>query len=109
TPKSPFCKYALLVAAVTLIGIVAACTVNPATGEKQFTAFLPESQEASIGASEHEKVRATYGEFISGPLADYVNRVGQKIAANTERPDVQYKFYVIDSPVVNAFALPGGY
>lgn len=108
-PKSSLCKYGILVLAVSLVGIVAACTVNPATGEKQFTALLPESQEASLGASEHEKVRATYGEFITGPLADYVNRVGQRVAANTERPDVPFKFFVIDSPIVNAFAIPGGY
>lgn len=88
---------------------LAACSVNPATGEKQFTAFLPAGQEASVGASEHEKVQATYGEFLNGPITDYVGRIGAKVAANTERTDVQYKFFVIDSPIVNAFAIPGGY
>lgn len=96
---------ALSASALTL----AACSVNPATGEKQFTALLPAGQEASVGASEHEKVQATYGEFINGPITDYVGRIGAKVAANTERTDVQYRFFVIDSPIVNAFALPGGY
>lgn len=103
------CKYALIAISLSLSAVVAACTVNPATGEKQFTALLPTSQEASIGASEHEKVQSTYGEFMTGPVADYVNRIGQKVATNTERSDVQYKFFVIDSPIVNAFAVPGGY
>lgn len=96
---------------VLLLAVLAfpACSANPATGEQQFTAFMPASQEAAIGAQEHEKVRQTFGDFIAGPVADYVSSVGRKVAANTERQDVQYKFYVVDSPTVNAFALPGGY
>lgn len=85
------------------------CSTNPATGEQQFTALLPASQEASVGASEHQKVRETYGDFVTGPLADYVSSVGRKVAQNTERTDVNYKFFVIDSPEINAFAIPGGY
>lgn len=96
----------LFVLAALLLG---SCSVNPATGERQFTALMPEGQEASIGASEHQKVRETYGDFMEGPIAEYVNRIGQKVARGTERPDVQYKFHVIDSPIVNAFAIPGGY
>lgn len=106
TPKARLCKYVILALALLMPG---GCTVNPATGQQQFTGLLPAGQEASIGASEHEKVQKTYGDFVTGPVADYVNRIGQKVAAKTERTDVQYKFYVIDSPVVNAFALPGGY
>lgn len=90
-------------------GVLAACSTNPATGQKQFTALMPASQEAGIGASEHKKVEAQFGKFIEGPTADYVRQVGNRVAANTERGDVQYQFYVIDSPIVNAFALPGGY
>lgn len=108
-PKAELCKYLFLAVTVGALATLVACSVNPATGQKQFTGLLPASQEASIGASEHEKVRQTYGEFVTGPVADYVNRIGQKVAANTERSDVQYKFHVIDSPIVNAFALPGGY
>lgn len=96
-------------ALVVSLLMVGACSVNPATGEKQFTAFMPAGQEASVGASEHEKVQQAYGKFMTGPVADYVSRVGAKVATNTERPDVQYKFFVIDSPIVNAFAIPGGY
>ena len=105
TVKARLCKYLILATAVLL----GSCTINPATGEQQFTGLLPAGQEASVGASEHEKVKQTYGEFVTGPVADYVNRIGQKVAAKTERADVQYKFYVIDSPIVNAFAIPGGY
>lgn len=103
--KKHIWKYLLAGMVIT----VAACSVNPATGEKQFTGLLPVEQEASIGAGEHENVIKTYGQPLQGAMADYVSRIGQKVAANTERRDVQYKFYVIDSPIVNAFAVPGGY
>lgn len=105
TGKARLCKYLFLATALLL----SSCSVNPATGEQQFTGLLPAGQEESIGASEHAKVEQTYGSFITGPLSDYVNRIGHKVATNTERTDVQYKFYLIDSPIVNAFALPGGY
>jgi len=101
----PFGKYSLLGALV----ILSACSVNPATGDRQFTALLPASSEAKVGAQEHSKIEAQFGKFMTGPIANYVNQIGQKVAANTERNDVQYRFYVIDSPMVNAFALPGGY
>jgi beta-barrel assembly-enhancing protease len=39
----------------------------------------------------------------------YVNELGREIAANSERPELEYRFYVVDSPVLNAFALPGGH
>lgn len=70
---------------------------------------MPAGQEASLGAGEHQKVEQAYGKFMTGPIADYIARIGSEVAKNTERQDVQYKFYVIDSPIVNAFAIPGGY
>ncbi len=94
---------------VFAMGFLSACSTNPATGEQQFTALMPASQEASVGASEHKKIEAQLGPFMTGPVANYVQRIGQKITPHTERKDVQYKFYVLDSPIVNAFAVPGGY
>lgn len=88
---------------------VSACSTNAATGDRQFTALLPASSEAKVGAEEHAKIEQAYGKFVTGSIATYVSDIGRKVAANTERKDVQYKFYVIDSPMVNAFALPGGY
>lgn len=88
----------------------ASCSVNPATGQQQFTALMSPAQEASVGAQEHENIIQTFGgTYDSAPLQNYVSQIGQKLAANTERPDVRYQFFVLDTPVVNAFALPGGY
>ncbi len=89
---------------------LAACSTNQATGRNQFTGLMPASQEAQIGAQEHEKILAQYGGVVKDKaLRDYVTRVGQKLVPFTERQDVKYTFTLLDSPVVNAFALPGGY
>ncbi|MCI5060482.1 MAG: M48 family metalloprotease [Alphaproteobacteria bacterium] len=98
-----------IILAFCVMFLLSACSVNPATGDRQFTALLPTTSEARVGAEEHAKIAKAYGNFVKGPVADYVSRIGQKVAKNTERKDVTYRFYVIDSPMVNAFALPGGY
>lgn len=89
--------------------LLTSCDTNPATGQRQFTGLMPASQEASVGATEHEKAIAQYGVYSDGRVQSYVTSVGQKLTAVTERQDVQYKFTVLDSPIINAFALPGGY
>lgn len=90
--------------------LLAGCSTNPATGESQFTALMSPSQENQVGAQENQKVLKTYGiPENSQNLQAYVNQVGQAVSRDTERPDVQYKFTLLDSPMVNAFAIPGGY
>ena len=89
--------------------LLSGCSTNPATGKQQFTALMSPAQENQIGASEHQKIAAQFGFYESPRVTSYVNEIGRKVAADTERPDVNYRFYVLDSPIVNAFALPGGY
>lgn len=105
-------------AGVTIRGItilagiltLAGCSTNPATGESQFAALMSTGQENAIGAEENQNILKEYGGVVNDvKLQTYVNAVGQRVAKNTERADVQYKFIVLDSPVVNAFSLPGGY
>ncbi len=93
-----------------LLGVLSACSTNQATGRNQFTGLMPASQEAAIGAQEHTKIMAQFGgEVEDKALRDYVTRIGNKIVPFTERQDVNYTFTLLDSPIVNAFALPGGY
>ena len=89
--------------------LLSACSTNPATGRNQFTGLLPAQSEASIGAQEHQKVLQEYGVYQDQNLQNYVTSIGNKIVPHTERADVQYKFFLLDSDMVNAFALPGGY
>jgi len=106
-----FSKSFFLTSSTLVLGALAlqGCSTNAATGKRQFTALMSPSQENSVGASEHEKIIAQFGLYDNRALASYVSQVGARVTQKTERPDVTYKFYVLDSPIVNAFALPGGY
>lgn len=89
---------------------LAACSTNPATGQSQFAAFMSPEAEENIGAEQHRKIIKLYGMPKPGdPVQRYVEQIGQRVAAHTERPEVRYRFFVIDTPIVNAFAIPGGY
>jgi len=92
-----------------LVLVLAGCSTNPATGQQQFAALMSPQQEVDVGAREHQKIIAQYGLVNDPKIVQYVNTLGRKVTQDTERPDVMYKFFVLDSPIVNAFALPGGY
>ena len=89
---------------------LAACATAPGTGRTIFTGGLSEEKEAEIGAQQHPQILKQFGGAYDDPaLARYVTAVGERLAATAERKDLTYTFTVIDSPIVNAFALPGGY
>lgn len=88
--------------------IFAACAVNPATGKYQI-AMIGEQQEIELGRDADRQVVATYGLVDDDDLQAYVDRIGQRLAAASERPSLPWTFRVIDDPMVNAFALPGGF
>jgi predicted Zn-dependent protease len=94
-------------AALSLL-LIAACTMNPATGERQLT-LMSEAQEIQMGRQTHPQVLATYGAYDDPEWQAYIQELGSKIAANSERPDLDWTFTVLDDPVVNAMALPGGF
>lgn len=95
--------------AVWLALAVANCAQNPVTGQSNFV-LLSEQQEITIGRDEDPKVTEAYGGLYNDPaLQRYVEEVGQKLAGVSHRPQLRYYFRVIDSPLINAFALPGGY
>ncbi len=102
-------RYFYIFTLVFILPVLSGCSTNPATGQQQFTALMSPQQENQIGAQEHVKVLAQYGLYEDKKLQSYVDNVGKSVVLYTERPEVQYKFFVLDSPIVNAFALPGGY
>lgn len=87
---------------------VSNCAVNPVTGNPNFVT-MSESQEVNAGRSEDRKVREQYGIYDDTELQRYVSDIGQRLAKASHRPGLQYRFTVVDSPEINAFALPGGY
>lgn len=86
-----------------------ACTVNPVTGEQQFTLMTP-AEEISIGEQQYPPSLQSQGGVyrVDPALNDYVNRIGQKLAAYSDRPELPYEFVVLNNDVPNAWALPGG-
>ncbi|MCB1783430.1 MAG: M48 family metalloprotease [Alphaproteobacteria bacterium] len=102
-------RFGARVFTLALLLFLPACTTNPATGESQFTALMSPEQEVGVGSQEHEKVIKEFGEYDDPALQAYVRQVGARVSARTERPEVRYNFFLLDSPMVNAFALPGGY
>jgi predicted Zn-dependent protease len=93
------------------LALPAACTqvVNPATGKTEFTAMSPD-QELEIGKEQHPQVLMQFGGAYEDPeLQAYVTRVGERLAAVSELPELDFRFTVLNSDVINAFALPGGY
>ena len=100
-------KTSLFILALTLT--LGGCTVNPVTGEKQLS-LIGESEELAIGAEQYVPTQQTQGGkfYVDPELTLYVQDVGQKLAAVSDRPDLPYEFVVLNSSVPNAWALPGG-
>jgi predicted Zn-dependent protease len=100
----------LLARALAVAGMTTAlaCATNPVSGKREL-ALISESQEIEMGRQGAAEVTATIGLYANGTLQGYVNRIGQTLAATTERPRLPWEFHVVDDASVNAFALPGGF
>lgn len=100
-----FTVLALALAAPSLSG----CATNPATGE-QMLSFMSPQEEKRVGAEEHPKLVEEYGgEITDKKITDYVTSVGNMLVKKSEMPNLHFTFTVLDTPIINAFALPGGY
>lgn len=91
-----------------LIPFLVSCAINPVTGNPNLV-LISENREKEIGLEEHEKVLASMPLYKDEELLVYVREVGNRVAAASHRPDLEYIFNIVDSPEINAFALPGGY
>lgn len=91
-----------------IVGVLTGCARNPATGEKEL-ALVSESQEVALGQQSHPEILAQFGRIEDEALQSYFSEIGQEMAAISHRPDLPWTFTVVDDPLVNAFALPGGY
>ena len=98
-------KIASFSAAVLLI---IACAVNPVTGKKQFM-LTSEAQEVEMGKQYDPQVIATFGEYKNDKLLAFLQQNGTEMGKISHRPKIEYHVKILDSPVVNAFAVPGGY
>jgi len=85
-----------------------ACATNPATGKREFN-LMSEAQEIALGQQTHPQIQQEMGVYDHAALQEYITGVGRRLAGNSERPDLPWTFTVVDSPAVNAFAVPGGF
>ncbi|HEX8875056.1 MAG TPA: M48 family metalloprotease [Nitrosospira sp.] len=97
-----------LTVALGCVLLATGCAVNPVTGKQNFT-LMSEADEMRKGQQAAAEISKEYGIYDSPALQSYVNEIGQKLARNSHRSQLNFHFTVVDSPQVNAFALPGGY
>lgn len=99
-----------LMGALAATAVLAGCSVNPTTGRSQFN-MLSMQDEVAMGEEAKAPLTEEYGGEVQNPqLKEYVSQIGRALAAQTEGeyPSLPWEFTLLDSDVINAFALPGG-
>lgn len=99
---------ALALLALLFAGTVTGCSVNPVTGKRQLNLYS-EEDEIAMGAQADPAIKSQYGELADPELQAYVKDIGARMVPVSHRPNLEFHFTVLDDPIVNAFALPGGY
>ena len=84
------------------------CARNPVTGKSQVV-LMSEAQEIAIGKEADPQIIAQFGLYDDKALQDFIMQKGKQLAAISHRPNINYEFKIVDSDVLNAFAIPGGY
>ena len=97
-----------LCSALPCVLLVVACATNPVTGKRQL-ALISEAQEIEMGREADKEVVASFGPYPDESMQRYIQDLGSRIAATTERPALPWTFRVVDDAAVNAFAIPGGF
>ena len=93
---------------LTIFFLFLSCARNPVTGKRDFM-LMSESQEIAMGKQSDPEIKSFFGVYDDDQLQKFIQQKGKAMAAISHRPDLPYEFKVVDSPVVNAFAVPGGY
>ncbi len=105
--KTQFLLRKTLAAAIA-VTLLASCSTNPVTGKRELL-LMSEKDEIAMGLQADGEVKKEYGVYDNPALQAYVNDLGQRLAKNSHRANLPWHFTVVDSPEINAFALPGGY
>lgn len=84
------------------------CSTNPVTGKKDVI-LMSEGQELAMGQQADPQIVAQFGMYENPAIQRFIDEKGQAMAAISHRNNIKYNFKVLDSPVINAFAVPGGY
>ena len=101
----PISKIAFILVGVLYIN---SCAVNPVSGKKELM-LMSDSQERALGVQYDPSVIANFGLYDDEKIQNFINTKGKQMGKISHRPTLDYQFRVLDSPVVNAFAVPGGF
>ncbi len=99
--------YVLMIMAF-ITGLILSCATNPVTGKKQLM-LLSNQEEIKLGEQSDGDIVNMYGLYNDPELSRYIKDLGMRMARISHRPDLPYEFRLLDSPVINAFAVPGGF
>ena len=105
---TPFGKLITTAASLMLLVVASGCATNPVTGDSDFV-LMSEEQEIAMGKQAHAQIMKQYSPYDDPALQAFVDRIGESLAVASHRKNLVFHFTVLDSPEVNAFALPGGY
>ena len=103
--RGPLCQVFI---SLLVLAMVNGCATNPVSG-KQDLVFMSESQEIALSNQASQQLMQQYRRYDDPALQNYIDEVGQRLAAESHRPSLDYHFTVLDSTQINAFALPGGH
>ena len=95
-----------------LIALLSACSSTSSSSGSSGSGGVTVSaggRQVTVADEMHQQMIDAGAAYDDVELQAYVNRVGQRLVANSEEPNETFTFTVIDSPDINAFATPGGY
>lgn len=107
-PLRPALLILLATSAAATLSTVSSCAVNPATGTPTVV-MSSSSGERKVGQKMHDELIAEGQAYDDPELQAYVTKIGERLVAESDMPDLDFTFTVIDAPEINAFATPGGF
>ena len=100
----------VLVCTILALALAIGCARNSVRSEATFAPFMSPAQESRIGAEEHPKMLARFGGvYKDHNVSGYVAEIGGRLVHHAQLSNRRFTFTVLNTPEVNAFALPGGY
>jgi predicted Zn-dependent protease len=101
-------KYFTVSCLIITCSLFTDCARNPVTGRKQVV-LMSEEQELAMGKEADPQIVAQFGLYQDTAIQNFITAKGKQMAAISHRPKLDHSFRVLNSEVVNAFAVPGGY
>jgi len=102
-------RFSAPLAALLSLSLLSSCQTAPGTGRSNFN-IVSADEEKKMGGEAHPDILKQFGGAYDDPgVQAYVAGIGQRLVVHTETPAAEFRFTVLNSTIVNAMALPGGY